>query len=150
MGADRETLLKTAIAFSKSYDEWTVEGALRVRSADCMHQLHPASMNRPCMSNDDLAAYLASINRLFQNYRVHVAEDETVVDVEKRTVVMHAHGTADTILGPFRNEYMFILRMTESGEQIERIDEFVDSLAVLDLVPRIKEEWAKKADTHSS
>lgn len=143
MTPSRQTLLDIAIAFSKSYDEWTVEGALRIRTPDCIHQVHPASLKRPAMSNNDYAAYLESINKLFQNYRVYVYDDKTLVDVDNRTVIMQARGTADTILGPFSIEYLFILEVDKCGHKIQKIDEFVDSAAVVGLVPRIKEEWAK-------
>ncbi|KAI0911431.1 hypothetical protein F4823DRAFT_636351 [Ustulina deusta] len=147
MAPDRQTLLETAMAFSKSYDEWTVESTLRIRTPDCTHQLYPASLQRPCMTNDDLAAFFNSIKRLYQNYRIQVREEETLIDVEKRSVIMHANGVADTILGPFRNEYIFTLKMDETGTKIRRVEEFVDSAVVLDMVPRIKAEWAKRSDS---
>ncbi|KAL9616942.1 MAG: hypothetical protein Q9160_008212 [Pyrenula sp. 1 TL-2023] len=143
MAPDRQTLLQTATAFSTSYDEWTVESALRIRTPDCTHQIHPASLKRPCMTNNDLSAFLASVNKLYQNYRIHVREYETLVDDEKRSVVLHATGTADTILGPFHNEYIFVLKMDETGQKVRHIDEFVDSAAVVAIVPRIKAEWEK-------
>ncbi|KAM7215656.1 hypothetical protein V8F06_008947 [Rhypophila decipiens] len=144
MAPDRKTLLATATAFSRSYDDWTVESALAVRAPNCIHQIHPASLQRPPMYNDGLAAFFASIHRLYQNYAIKVFEDETLVDVGNRSVVMHATGDADTILGKFHNEYIFILKMDESGTKIARIDEHVDSAAVKELVPRIKAEWEKK------
>ncbi|KAI1187485.1 hypothetical protein F5B17DRAFT_399699 [Nemania serpens] len=146
MAPDRQTLLGTANAFARSYDEWTVESALRIRTSDCTHQVHPASLQRPCMTNDGLAASFESIKKLYQGYKITVREDETLVDVENRSVVLHADGTADTILGPFRNEYIFILKMDESGSKVRRVEEFVDSAAVVDLVPRIKAEWAKQSN----
>ncbi|KAI3324031.1 hypothetical protein HD806DRAFT_496263 [Xylariaceae sp. AK1471] len=146
MAPARQTLLDTANLWARCYDEWTVESALRLRTPNCTHQIHPASLKRPCMTNADLAAFFASVQKLYQNYKITVRDAETLVDVDNRSVVLHADGTADTILGPFRNEYIFIVKMDETGSRIQHVDEFVDSAAVVDLVPRIKAEWAKRGN----
>lgn len=40
---------------------------------------------------------------------------------------MHVTGRADTPIGPYTNEYMFLMTATEDGELVERFVEFLDS-----------------------
>lgn len=49
------------------------------------------------------------------------------VDTDQKRVVMHGNGAATTLAGPFSSEYVFVLHMTENGEKIRKVEEFVDS-----------------------
>ena len=65
---------------------------------------------------------------------------DTVVDEVARKVVMRASSTAETDVGPYANEYMIVLRMTEDGRLVERFDEFNDSAFIRGFLPRL---WEK-------
>jgi hypothetical protein len=56
------------------------------------------------------------------------------IDEEQRMISMHALGQGVTDLGPYSNEYQFILVTTEDGTLIERSWEIVDSLQVVTYV----------------
>lgn len=65
---------------------------------------------------------------------------DTVVDEVARKVVMWASSTAETDVGPYANEYVIAMRMTEDGRLVERFDEFIDSQYVAAFFPRLREK----------
>lgn len=48
-------------------------------------------------------------------------------DVETRKCIIHASSTADSIIGPYANEYALIMTFTEDRKQVVEFKEFVDS-----------------------
>lgn len=50
-----------------------------------------------------------------------------VNDPEQHMAVVHATGAAETIVGPYRNEYAFFMTFNEDGSKVVRVEEFVDS-----------------------
>ena len=91
------------------------------------------------MSNAEYEASFGPIMHAFRNWRLVAQDDKTVVDVEKRTVVMQANSTADTDLGPYKNEYVLVVYMTdEEKPMIDRIEEWVDSAVSMDLIPKLR------------
>ena len=70
---------------------------------------------------------------------IRIADDkEMVVDVESRKVVMHTKAKANTPVGEYENEYMWILTMTEDGKMIEDIVEFCDSTKAVELMKKLQ------------
>lgn len=51
---------------------------------------------------------------------------------------MHASSSAVTDVGPYTNEYVLVMRMTEDGRAVERFDEFVDSRVSAEFMPRLR------------
>ena len=51
---------------------------------------------------------------------------------------MHASSTARTIIGPYDNEYMFILHVVDNGTRIKMIEEYVDSFKAKEQNPRLR------------
>ena len=49
------------------------------------------------------------------------------MDTETRKVVLRLTSEAQTKVGPYRNEYVFTLRVSEDGEHVDEIWEFLDS-----------------------
>jgi ketosteroid isomerase-like protein len=125
----RADLLHTAQAFIESYNTWTVDALLSVRSPLCIHYTLPADEERfPPRTNTEYGAFVQAILPMFRDFRLRVVdEDEVVVDVEKRKVVFHAKSSADTDVGEYANEYVFTLTMTEDGRLVEKVVEFFDS-----------------------
>lgn len=61
-------------------------------------------------------------------------------DPEARQSVLHLHDTAQSPIGPYANEYMFVLSFTEDGTKIIKIEEFLDSANCNEFFGRI-EKW---------
>ncbi|KAJ1556279.1 hypothetical protein HK405_003455 [Cladochytrium tenue] len=123
----RETLRATAVAFLDSYSAWDIEAILAIRAPDCKHKVLPASLKRPeqGQSNDEHRAYFANIQPLFKGFTGHVKD--IAVDVDARAAVVWAYSTSESVIGPYSNEYMLWLKMTEDGTKLIEIREFVDS-----------------------
>jgi len=60
-------------------------------------------------------------------------------DFEARTCAVHAKSTANTPIGPYANEYTFVLTFAEDSK-ILRIEEFVDSAYIKEYLARL-EDW---------
>lgn len=52
---------------------------------------------------------------------------QLVEDESANTVVIWCSSTAETVIGPYANEYMLVLHFTESGDKVEKFVEFVDT-----------------------
>lgn len=50
-----------------------------------------------------------------------------VNDPDQHMAVVHASGSGDTPFLPYKNEYAFFLMFNDAGDQVIRIEEFVDS-----------------------
>lgn len=52
---------------------------------------------------------------------------KVVNDPEQHMAVLHARGTGESPVGPYRNEYSLWFTFNEDGTKITRIEEFLDS-----------------------
>ena len=134
----RATLLSTAQTVIQAYNTWTPTSVLAFRAPHCEHQFLPNSLKQPCLNNAQYAAYFVPLMPHFRSFTVTV--HDTVVDEVARKVVMRASSTAETDVGPYANEYMIVLRMTEDGRLVERFDEFNDSAFIVEFLPRLREK----------
>lgn len=72
--------------------------------------------------------------------------DDVVVAPDDRKVVVRSSQSSTTVLGPFSNEYVWFFTFDESGEQITRIVEVLDSAASKEMLARVtkaREEQGK-------
>jgi hypothetical protein len=67
-----------------------------------------------------------------------------VVDVEARKVMMHLTSTAESDIGPYTNEYIFWVTISEDGEKVDEIVEFLDSFYTANFLSRLEEKTGKK------
>ena len=141
--ASRQILLSTAQEATQSYNTWTIESILSFRTPTCLHYILPSSLDRPPLTNEQYATYFSTIMPAFE--RFHLTLHDTIVDEAARKVSMHASSTASTVLGPYNNEYMLILHMTEDGRKVDRVYEFVDSAYSADYMRRLRDNMAESA-----
>lgn len=74
----------------------------------------------------------------FRNFRLSVVdENHTIVDVDSRKVSLHLKSKAATDAGPYENEYIFILMMSEDGQLVDEVFEFLDSRYTADFVAKL-------------
>ncbi|KAI1846957.1 hypothetical protein JX266_006832 [Neoarthrinium moseri] len=130
-------LLITAQAFMDAYKSWDLEKLMSLRSADCVQRIFPQNLPVPARNNDDFREYFQSIQSIFKDWETETLE--TIVDATAHKVVIHGICKASTIIGPFTNEVMFVLKMTEDDALIKDIKEFVDSAASRDFFIRLRE-----------
>lgn len=58
---------------------------------------------------------------------------------EERRAVARSSVKALTPVGPYKNEYVWFLTFDEAGEKIVKVVEFVDSLAAMEWLGKLKE-----------
>lgn len=129
----RATLLKTAADFIQCYNKWTIEAVLSLRTDTCKQTVRPASLGVPTFAKADYGTFVGPFMALLSDCKFEIVDDnETVVDVEKRKVVIHVQASASSPVGEYKNEYQWTLTMTEDGKMIEDILEFTDSATAVD------------------
>lgn len=139
----RQTLLSTAQEAIQGYNTWTLESILSFRAPTCLHYVLPSSLHRPPLNNEQYAALFHPIMPAFEGF--HLTVHDSIVDEAARKVLKHASSSASTALGPYNNEYMLILHMTEDGRKVEKFYEFVDSAYSADYMRRLKDATAESA-----
>lgn len=70
----------------------------------------------------------------------------TVHDYDSRKSTMHIMNTADTNFGPIAMESIFMFWFSKDGEKLTRVEELVDSSAVIEFFARVKGANASKSD----
>lgn len=60
-----------------------------------------------------------------------------VNDAKNNVVVLHITATSESAIGPYENEYIFVLYFTPEGDAITRIEETVDSKVTTDFFARL-------------
>ncbi|TGJ80334.1 hypothetical protein E0Z10_g8430 [Xylaria hypoxylon] len=136
-------LRQTALAVVDAYNKWTVEGIMALRTEDCVNQIIPRSLGRPAMDNTAYEEYFRSVMPHINNFAVTI--DDIIVDPRENKVAIWAHSSASTEIGPYNNEYVFILYMNEAGDKITKFHEFVDSSYSVAFFPKLREHLAQKA-----
>lgn len=71
---------------------------------------------------------------MLRNVQIRLAQGEDMlIDEVSRKVLLHLTSTGETDFGPYANEYMIVLKMTDDGTQIKEIMEFIDSATTRDI-----------------
>ncbi|EME42052.1 hypothetical protein DOTSEDRAFT_174856 [Dothistroma septosporum NZE10] len=120
-----EKQIETAKAFVEGYNEFTVEGLLRARSNDCVHAVLPVSLGRPPRTNNDYKMFFGNLQETLKNFKMTI--HKIVNDVDQHMAVVHASGSGETPFAHYNNEYAFFLHFSDTGDKVDRIEEFVDS-----------------------
>lgn len=63
-------------------------------------------------------------------------------------MVVRAAGEADSVVGPYANEYVMILHATDDGTRLQKVEEFLDSLTLTQWMGKLRafqEEEEKQA-----
>jgi hypothetical protein len=118
-------LLTTALAVIAGYNQWDQDAILAPRAANCTQQTYPARLGAAPLNNTAYKEFISSIIPYFDNYTVTVTD--TYVDEVQNRVAMQALGSADSVVGPYRNEYVIMMKMTSDQSEVWEIREFIDS-----------------------
>lgn len=119
------TLLRTAMAVIAGYNEWNTDAILAPRASNCTQRTFPARLGVTPLNNTAYAGFITTIMPYFANFTVTVLD--TYVDEANNRVAMQALGSADSVIGPYRNEYVVMMKMTEDQTKVWEVREFIDS-----------------------
>ncbi|KAL7929897.1 hypothetical protein V8C35DRAFT_314580 [Trichoderma chlorosporum] len=138
----RSQLISTANAFLSAYNQWTASSILSVLSPNCLHRAIPGE--HPVRTKAEFGEFLERTTLIIRNFRVATVETTPwVVDVEGRRVTMHVKSSAETDIGPYNNEYVFTITISEDGDKVDDIFEFLDSLYTSQFVSKLTKETGK-------
>jgi hypothetical protein len=96
-------LLKTALAVIAGYNAWNMDAIMAPRAENCTHRVYPDRLGRPTLNNTAYRAYFSSLLPYFENFTVTVTG--TYVDEAANRVALQAFSKANSVLGPYGNEY---------------------------------------------
>ncbi|KAH8882917.1 hypothetical protein GQ53DRAFT_883740 [Thozetella sp. PMI_491] len=127
---------ETLAGIFQAYNEWSPDKILSYRTEDCVHEILPRSLGRPPMSNEDHRAQFSTILTQFRKFTVKATD--VFEDEKENKIVVWAHSTAETDIGPYANEYMLVFYFNETGDKIVRFLEWVDSAYSKDFFARLR------------
>jgi len=135
----RDTLLKTANGYIDGFKNPGPDlSGVALRTPSCTQRVLSKNLGAPPFTNEGYIAWSRRIREIITSFQLQIAENETpVVDEQARVVVLPLTSTGDTPLGPYANEYYILLRMTENGELIRGITEFIDSRVSAEFLQRV-------------
>lgn len=138
MSPIRDALIQTANSYVAGFNTNTAEGVIACRTADCKQIIRPSNVpppwNSPPRTNQEYQDFVVPGFKHIRNPKINLAEGEDMlVDEASRKVMLHLTSTGETDFGPYANEYMIVLKMTEDGTQIKEIVEFIDSATCRDI-----------------
>lgn len=118
-------LLTTALAVIAGYNQWDTAAILAPRTSNCTQRTFPERLGVAPLNNTMYGTFISSIMPYFANFTVTIVD--TYVDEANKRVAMQALGSADSVIGPYRNEYVVMMKMTEDQAKVWEVREFIDS-----------------------
>ncbi|MCJ1404371.1 hypothetical protein MMC11_007596 [Xylographa trunciseda] len=127
---------KTALAFIGDFETLDVPTMLSRRTTDCIHTFLPSSLALPPKDNTAFGEHIRRLREIMPKFPVTATE--VMEDEEKNVAIVHAFSQAcfhDWVKDAgipstdwdYQGEYIFVLAMTEAGDKVKRVVEFVDS-----------------------
>lgn len=143
---------ETAVEVMDAFKAWDIERVMAYRAENCTQLVVPSaflplsldfcyplagprptqlmessleSLDRPAMDNATFRKYFGGMMPLFKNFTPTI--HQLVEDEKANTVAIWCSSTADTIIGPYGNEYMILLSFNKAGDKVEKFIEFVDT-----------------------
>ena len=150
-----------ALAFCQAFEDIDVDAHLALRTPDCRYTLAPASLNYPpSMTNEQWGAYMSTLKQVITKLPVTVKEifehegsnQVTIWATSTTTFREEAKDEDPGVDWSYDGEYIFVLVMTQAGDKIERVIEFLDSARVVEakkLLERAGRNLAAGKGTHS-
>ncbi|THU76112.1 hypothetical protein K435DRAFT_190822 [Dendrothele bispora CBS 962.96] len=134
----------TVSSMISAYNSWDIDAILSSswRSSTCIQQILPLSLGRPSMDNTQYRQYLNDFMSAFHNF-TFTAKD-IIVDEKERKVSLWGNTSAQTDIGPYKNEIVLIIKCDEDGKAVW-IGEFVDSHYSVVFFPKLREYAAGKS-----
>lgn len=139
MDTTRQRLLATTLRFVMTLESLDVDAMLAVRSSTCLHHMCCPSFRNYSITNDQTREAFPQWKSTITKYKFGILDDsQTLVDEQARKVMIRAETAAETTVGDYNNEYIFILRMTQDCNAVDEIWEFYDTISLRDFHQRLE------------
>ncbi|KAI7115138.1 hypothetical protein KC343_g18671 [Hortaea werneckii] len=125
----------TAHAVCDGYERWEMDAVMAPRAHDCIHHLGPKSLARPLRNNEQYRAYFHTVQTLFQDFKIEVADQ--VFDEGQKKAALHVFGSATSPVGKYEQEYTWFLTFSEDGTKVKRMEEMIDSAYLAEFFKRL-------------
>ncbi|KKP04352.1 hypothetical protein THAR02_03555 [Trichoderma harzianum] len=141
----RSRMMELAISFLNAFNEFTTESVVRYRSENCKHRLLPKSLNAPPRTNSEFSAWIGSVQNVMSGAKLSFMDGyEPIIDDKSRHITLHLKSTGETALGEYQNEYVWIMKVDETGQEIVDIMEFADSAYTIEWFQKLQNATEKK------
>jgi hypothetical protein len=136
MPPTRSKLLETASRYI-SIEDMDEASFRAIRTPTCItHCITPSQ--RSSHTNDEILEFYPTLRKVMNSTKLAVINEHlTIVEEATRKVVLNIRHTAETTVGPFENESITILIMSESGDLVEDIYIFLDSTRYTEFANRL-------------
>ncbi|KAJ2970582.1 hypothetical protein NUW58_g9648 [Xylaria curta] len=131
---------QTALALIDAYTSLNPEAVMALRTEDSIHQILPRSLNRAAMNSTRYATYLTTILMPYIK-SVSVTVEELLEDAAQNKIAAWVHWDATTAVGPWREDFVWILHLNEAGDKVTRSLEFVEGTS--DYPSRLRKHIAR-------
>lgn len=128
METDPSIRIATVNALLDGYSSLSVTQLLKPLAASFRYQVLPESLQIERCNRDTFAVKAKGIFAIFDWFRM--VPQSIMEDVTRSMVVVHAYmeGNLKGGSGPWRNECILIIQLSEDGTEVVEIQEFVDSV----------------------
>lgn len=135
----REQLIATAMKFLEVQSDWEYDQIMTVRTPTCTGTIMSPS-RRTFRPSDKLEWAVKVHKEIFKTLKFRlIEENDMVIDEAARKVMMRVRGEAETCVGPYANEWIFILTMTDDGKLVTDVKNMLDTVILAELESRLKQ-----------
>lgn len=129
----------TALAIVAAFNEMDIPTILSHRHPSALRTFVPASLGAP-QSKTAYASSLHSLRAIFKNFSLVV--NDMLEDKEARKICLWCSARADTVVGEYVNEYVWLMEFDEEG-LVMASKEYSDTAAQREFWPRLKEAMGR-------
>ncbi|KUJ13608.1 uncharacterized protein LY89DRAFT_622550 [Mollisia scopiformis] len=148
MSESADTQVSTLNGFITGWKNWKAEDMIASWSPECTQRALPFSLGHPPRSRAEVQFTLPKLMGIVSNHDLTI--HEVVHDAARSKAVVYALSKGDTPFGEWRNEYAVFLTFSESGEQIIKFEEMVDSAFFNDFFPKFQKHLQQQQLSGSS
>lgn len=144
MADQRSIRLQTAYKVLSDYSLLSADALVAPLAPNATHQVLPSSLDIPLRDRETFAQHAKGFTSIFTSFAM---EPQSVYEApDQNAVIAHCHMVGELVggMGPWRNECIIIMTMSEDGTQVVGYKEFVDSARAAILKEKLGKFFASK------
>lgn len=136
MSSLRTTMLHTVDEWAKAHNTYDMATVATLRTPTCRYPRLPKSLNAPPLNNEEWDAFFPTTKNAFAKRDVNI--NDTIVDEEKRKVVLMAHETGESPNGvKYDNQIVIVITLNQEGTLVEEHLTFMDSAHLMEFMKAV-------------